>query len=214
MSDLDACALFDRCLTGRDGGAWQEFVDRYDWQVRSAVRLTAMRCGVPLVGADLDEMVQELYCRLLAARSEGFRGRSEPELWKYLNQAIYSLVVDRRRALHTQKRRGIRMRVAAGTSDVPEPRADPEEHLLGKERRKLFFQRCLEIARCDRVVVELRALKMALLEGWSSREIAGRLDGGLNAKQIDHLVQKLRRHLAKDGILLPRRPRVAAALPA
>ena len=213
MSTLDACELFNRCLARRDGGDWQEFVDRYDGQVRSTVRLTAMRCGVPLVGADLEEMVQELYCRLLAARSGGFRGRDEKQLVKYLNQAIYNLIVDRRRAHYTQKRRSMRQRFA-GTSDVPEPRADPEEQLLGKERRKLFFQRCLEIARCDRVVVELRALKMALLEGWSSREIARRLEGGLDARQIDNLVQRLRRHLAKDGISLPRRPRVAAAVPA
>ena len=213
MSTIDACGLFNRCLAGCDSSDWQTFVDRYDWQVRSAMRLTAMRCGLALVGADLDEMVQELYCRLLAVRNEGFRGRSEKELFNYLNRAIYSLVVDRQRALDAKKRWPNRRRVA-DTSELPARCSDPEEELLGKERRKLFFQRCLEIARCDRVVVELRALKMAVLEGWTSREIARRLEGGLNARQIDNLVQRLRRHLAKDGILLPRRPRVAAAAPA
>lgn len=209
MNAIDACDLFNRCLAGRDGGDWQHFVDRYDWQVRSTLRLTAMRCGLPLVGPDLDEMAQELYCRLLAVRCEKFRGRTEKELWKYLGQAIYSLVVDRQRALATQKRQPNHRRLA----EAPglRRRLDPEEQLLGKERRKLFFQRCLEIARCDRVVIELRALKMALLEGWSSDEIARRLEGGLDARQVDTLVHRLRRHLAKDGIRLPRRQRLAAA---
>ena len=210
MSRTDVCELFDRCLGRRDSGDWQEFVDRYDWQVRSTVRLTAMRCGLSLVGSDLEEMVQELYCRLLAARTEGFRGRSKQELLSYLSQAVYSLVVDRRRSLATRKRQPSRRRLAGRRASARRP--DPEEQLLGKERRKLFFQRCLEIARCDRVVVELRALKMALLEGWSSHEVARRLEGGLDAKQVDNLVARLRRHLAKDGILLPRRPRLAAAV--
>ena len=47
MKDIDACKLFNRCLAGCDGADWQEFIDRYDWQVRSTVRLTAMRCGPP-----------------------------------------------------------------------------------------------------------------------------------------------------------------------
>ncbi len=172
-----------------------------------------MRCGLPLLEPDLDEMVQELYCRLLAVRRKRFRGRAERELWGYLNRAIHSLVVDRKRALTTQKRAPDRRRLAVG-SPRPQRRLDPEEQLLGKERRKLFFQRCLEIARCDRVVIELRALKMALLDGWTSHEVAHRLKGGLDARQIDILVYRLRRHLAKDGIRLPRRPRAVALAPA
>jgi RNA polymerase sigma factor (sigma-70 family) len=214
MNAIDACELFDRCLAGRgSSGDWQEFVDRYEWQLRSVLRLTATRCGMPLVGPDLDEMVQELYCRLLSVRCERFRGSSEQELWSYLNQAIYSLVVDRKRALATQKRQPDR-ELLGDSSGLPARRLDPEQQLLGKERRKVFFERCLEIARCDRVVVEVRALKMALLEGWTSREIARQLEGGLNARQIDSLVHRLRRHLEKDGIRLPRRLRLAAAAPA
>ena len=208
MSALSACVLFRRCLAGAGGDAWRDFIDRYGWQVRNLVRLKTLRCGLRLAAPDLEEMVQELYCRLLVSRGRRFRGQTDYELWSFLGRVCHNLTVDRQRSMAAQKRRP-NSRRTPDTSRLPSPALDPEERLLGRERRRHFFERCLEIVRCDRVVLELRVLRMAFLEGWTSREIARRLEGRLSAGQVDALVHRLRRHLAKDGIELPRRSCVA-----
>ena len=209
MSTLNPCELFDHCMSETGGsGHWRRFIDRHGGQVRSVVRLTARRCKLPLSPPDLDELVQELYCRLWSARGRGFRGRSEAQLWSFLSRVAHNLVVDRQRSLGARKRRP--REGVEPTSRLLSPKADPEERLLNRERRLRFLELCREIARGDRAKVELRALSMACLEGWTSREIAGRL-GRLSAGQVDVLVHRLRRHLAKEGIRLPRRYCVPAS---
>ncbi len=201
-SDPHSYALFNRCLAARRSSDWRRFIDLHETKIRKMLRLAARKSGVPLADPDLDEAVQELYCRLLAAQP-GFHGRSEQEMWTYLSQAVRNLAVDRKRSLSSKKRLPNPRRVR--TSRLRSARLDPEQRLLEKERRRVFFQRCMEVVRCDRVVVELRALALALLEGWTSREIAHELEGRVSEHQIDSLVHRLRRHLARDGIRLPRR---------
>ena len=163
----------------------------------------------------MEELVQELYCRLLASRHGGFRGHSEDELWRYLARVSHSLIVDRRRAYGARKRRAEPESSNAAVIERQqsfEPHT-PEDRLLRKESRQLFYRRCVEVARGDRTVLKLRALSLALLEGWSSRDIAQRLEGSLSPGQIDGLVSKLRRRLAQEGIELPRRHPVPVMAP-
>ncbi len=208
---IDPCELLRRCLTGRNAGDWQELVDRHGHDVRLAVQQAASRCGMSLAGPDLDEMVQDLYCRLLSVRDRGVRGGSAHELWKYLLCVANSLVVDRMRQQNARKRRPSGAGRRVDPSRLRSPILDPEEELIKKERRKVFFKRCLEVVRCDRVALELRALTMALLDGWSSREIAQELKGGLSADRVDKLVYLLRCSFRRDGIRMPRR--YCASLP-
>ena len=95
MSECDPTNLLERCLAGRRTGDWQELIERHGEDVRRMVQRAAARCGLPLAEPDLDEMVQDLYCRLLRVRRGTFRGRSEYELWRYLMCVARSLVVDR-----------------------------------------------------------------------------------------------------------------------
>ena len=167
----------------------------------------ARRYGLRLLEADFDELVQELYYRLLTSRRRHFGGRTEDELWRYLGHVSRSLIVDHQRSKATTKRRSETdsdcQQVAEQGLESSNP--TPEEQLLDKERRTVFFRRCIEVVRGDRVLLELQALGLALLEGWPSRDIADRLQGGLSAGQVDCLVHRLRRHLAKEGIEVPRR---------
>ncbi len=203
MSVFHVCELFRRCLDG-SGDDWREFVQCHGPRVRRMVSAAARQCGVKLQEPDLDELVQELYCRLLMTRyRRRFQGGTESEFWRFIGQVGFNLVVDRKRSVFAKKRRP----EASGSGRRPRrsPTAiDPEQRLLGKEGRKIFLQRCREITRCDRMMLELQALGLAFLDGWSSREIAVEL-GVLSVRQIDSLVFRLRRHLAKDGIQLPRR---------
>lgn len=203
MKTPEVCELFGRCLACHGGEHWQEFIDRYGRRVRRTVRLAGLRSRSRLTAADLDEIVQDLYCRLLSFGPRSFDGRSEAELWAFLSCVARNLIVDRKRASAARKRRP-RASDPKSPSQLVASKPDPEEQLLGKESRRLFFEHCLQVARYDRVLLELRALRMAYLEGWSSREIARHLEH-LSVGQVDALVLRLRRHLAKQGICLPRR---------
>lgn len=213
MTEIDACELLRRCLAGCQAEDWRALVDRYGREVRRALRLAANRCGLPLTEPDLDEIVQDFYCRLLTAQGRGFGGRTEEELWCYMTRVAQSLVVDRQRQLAAHKRGPGAHRATADLARLPSPKPDPEQRLLKKERRGVFFKRCFEVVRCDRVSLELRALTLALLEGWSSREIADELRGRLSADRVDKLVWLLRRRLSRDGIRMPRRYCVPICVP-
>ncbi len=213
MKDLDPCALLRRCLAGGRASDWQEFVHRHGWEIRRSIRQTASRCGLPLTDAELDEMVQDFYCRLLAVRGRRFGGRTEEELWRYLLRVAKSLVVDRLRQLGAQKRWPFGWERLAEPPDIRSLKLDPEERLLRTERRKVFLSRCLEVVRCDRVALELKALVLALLEGWPSREIADELQGALSSARVDRLVSLLRRRLKKEGIRIPRRTAMRSPVP-
>ncbi|MEM7350685.1 MAG: hypothetical protein AAF657_07755 [Acidobacteriota bacterium] len=203
MKTLEACELFHRCLAGTHGDAWRLFIDRHGKALRQTVFQMALRCYLPLRGPDVDEIVQEIYYRLLASRGQQFRGRTDAELWAYLSRMALNLLIDRKRAERASKRRP-RQRVPGSSCDAPIVKLDPEERLLGKERRRAFFARCLEVTRLESPGLELRALDMAYFGGWTSAEIARRLEH-LSVAQINALVIRLRRHLAKRGIHLPRR---------
>lgn len=218
MSTSSACALFRKCLADDSGEEWGTFVERFGWQVRNIMRLRALRYGWPLIESDLEDWVQELYCRLLTPRERAFYGRTDTELWAFLGAVCRNLLADQLRITMAQKRLPPNHQISleksvAATVPLRSPSPDPEANLLGRERRRRFFERCLEIVRCDRVVWEMRALRMALLEGWTSHEIAQQLQHRLSAMQVDLLVHKLRRHLAKDGIELPRRGRRVVPVP-
>ncbi len=213
MTD-DPRLLLQRCLASREAGDWQTFIDRHGGEVRRAVYQAAVRAYLPVTSQDLDEMVQDLYCRLLSIRRQSYAGRTENELWHYVHRVAHSLVVDRHRLQGARKRQPRPRSGAADPSSVPSPRLDPEQRLLKKERRKLFFERCYEVVCCDRMGLELKALALALLEGWSSRDIARELRGGLSAGRVDRLVYRLRRLLARDGIRMPRRYCLSVPAPA
>ena len=205
MTDIDACDLLRRCLAGRRTVDWNELIDRHGREIRRAIRQTAHRLRLTLEKPDLDEMVQDFYCRLLTVRNRRFSGRTEEELRRYVLRVAQSLVIDRLRQQGARKRSPRCRSGAADPARLCTSKLDPEQRLLRKERREEFFRRCFEVVRCDRVGLELRALAMALLDGWSSREIASELQGALSSARVDRLVCLLRSRLLKDGIRMPRR---------
>ncbi len=214
MTDIDACDLLRSCLARRRTGDWQELINRHGHEIRRAVQLAANRSGLALVGPDLDELVQDFYCRLLAVRDPEFNGRTDDELWRYVLRVAQSLVVDRLRLQGASKRSPRTRSRSADPSRLSSSKLDPEQILLKKERRRVFFAHCFEVVSCDRVTLELRALTMALLDGWSSRDIAGELKGALSSARVDRLVCLLRRRLLRDGIRMPRRVGARPPVPA
>ncbi len=205
--------LFRSCSTADCERAWSEFVERFQPRLVAAVRRTLVRLEVPSGGDErVEDLVQEIYCRLLSRgrrRLRLFRGHSEAQLMAYLQRVAASVVVDARRLALAEKRRGGRR--VPFEEDRPMPpfagaeENGPEERLLARERRRTFLALCRHALGRRATATTVEIARLALLEGWTSREIAAGFGGRIGVAGVDSVIYRLRRNLAGRGIALPRR---------
>jgi DNA-directed RNA polymerase specialized sigma24 family protein len=127
----------------------------------------------------------------------------------YLRQVTRNLAVDQVRRRATAKRAtGIRPEAGSGDPlDCVEWLADrspgPEDRLLARERRRQFLRLCDRHLRSRRLRRrDLEIVRLAWLDGLSSREIAREIRGALEAASIDSLLHRLRRRMGAAGILV------------
>lgn len=220
MSLHGAAELLRRCATGSDPRVWEEFVRRFGVRLEGGVRRALRRVGALPRGDELDDYVQDVYCRLLenGARSLRLcRGGEEGSVGAYLGRVAETVVIDRLRASAALKRGRDRL-VSPPAHVEPDPvervqdRApSPEERLLARERRLLFLVRCRRAAGPRHPRRDFHVLRLAFLEGLSSREICRRMGRGLTPASVDSLVHRARRRLESDGVSVPRRPHTGAA---
>jgi DNA-directed RNA polymerase specialized sigma24 family protein len=156
----------------------------------------------------IDEVVQEVYCRLLAAggrRLRGCRAGSEPELAAFLGRMAERVALDALRTAAAAKRGGGRL-VEVLPEEIAERAADPgespEDRLLDRERRREFLRRCRALARPSRARRDAQIAALALLDGWTSREIAAAAGGRLAPSTVAALVQYMKRQLAAAGLAM------------
>ena len=197
-----------------EAGGWEQFVTRYDRPLGVAVRRALVRFGLPPRREQIEDTVQEVWCRLLEAgpRPVAFYGRSERESAAYLGRVARSVVVDQLRNRRAAKRGGDWQQVGAADADddpaerVADPSPTPEQRLLTGERRRLFLDRCRRAAGGGAIGRRnLWILERSLLDAWSSREIAAAAGGTLRASTVDTLIYRMRGRLATAGVHLPRR---------
>ncbi|HZI64888.1 MAG TPA: hypothetical protein VFE44_08910 [Thermoanaerobaculia bacterium] len=208
METCEAAQLLRQCATKTSEASWNELIRRFGRRLELGVRRGLRRAGLPAPPDRVEELLQEVYCRLLERGGRAlarFQGVSEGEASAYLGRLAENVVLDWVRSSVAQKRaaqtvaepeiavRGLR---AAGPS--------PEEETLLGECRRILLARCREAAG-RRAARQLWVLRLALLEGWSSREIAAAARGRLRPGSIDSLVARVRRRLAAEGCALPRR---------
>ncbi len=214
MPEEGAPSLVARCATQRDHRTWGEFLARYRAPLAAGLRRGLHRAGTRPGGDEVEDLLQEVYCRLLdkEARSLArFRGCAEREVWSYLGRIAESVVLDRLRAEAAAKRgRARTVEPPEGERDgfverAADPGLSPEDALLAKERRRLFLSRCRRAVGPKSPGRDLRVLELALVEGWSSREICAGLGEGLRPSTVDSLVHRVKRRLAAQGVRIPRR---------
>ncbi|MEO7794438.1 MAG: hypothetical protein ABIV06_06650 [Thermoanaerobaculia bacterium] len=211
-SSISSADLFRSCASGTCERAWAEFVARFHGRLVSAVRRALLRLGN--LGENeprVEDLVQEIYCRLLGegARRRRFHGQSEAQLMTYLQRVAVSVVVDARREALAAKRWGghrvawvdWRLVPAAGVVDP----FGPEDRLLAGERRRAFLAICRQALGRKVTPSMVRIARLALLEGWTSREIAASPGATMGVAGVDSVIYRLRRNLAGRGIALPRR---------
>lgn len=212
MTQTDVGWLLERCI-GSSEDAWQDFVARFGRCLSSAVRRTLVRLGASADQDTVEDLVQEVYCRLLERDRRALRrcrARTRVGLIAYLRTICDSVVVDRLRARTAMKRgegyREVAMDVARGVeSMVFDPAPSPEARMLGKESRQRFRSTFHGAVSGPRAGRNWRILELAFVYGWSSREIAEGFATDLKASSIDSLVLRARRRLGSVGVTLPER---------
>jgi DNA-directed RNA polymerase specialized sigma24 family protein len=199
--------------------AWEELVDRYGGLLRAQVRRTLLSARLKPYDDLVEEQVQEVYYRLLLGgpqRLRLLRRWNDRRVVAYLCRMAESVVVDEVRAKAAVKRgEGWGLWWDGGLPGIPwhavDPRGTPEEQALISERRRLLLRGCRRMARSMMDEENrgrcMRVLRLALLEGWSSREIARAEGWALAASTVDTLVHRARRRLARGGVELPDRRR-------
>ncbi|HLX06998.1 MAG TPA: sigma-70 family RNA polymerase sigma factor [Thermoanaerobaculia bacterium] len=190
--------------------AWERLVARYGPALKARVGSVLRRAGVQPRGDQVEEIVQEVYCRLLAAggrRLRRCRATSEGQVAAFLGRVAERVALDQLRAARAQKRGGALAAAPSGAwspwGDPPrepqeraaDPGANPEELMLSRERLRLFLERCGTLAGRRDYRRNARILALAAA-GMSSGEIARALGGPLTARGVDGLLPRVRRYVA------------------
>jgi RNA polymerase sigma factor (sigma-70 family) len=212
MKDEWVVELFRACLAGnRDDRAWAELVSRFQHRLRARIARALRRVDQRATPELVDDLVQDVYCRLLERGSESFRGENEVEVMSYLRRVCDSVVVDRQRGRTTFKRgAGVRLlSLDAGAHSLADTLADggasPEQQCLERELRSVLLDGCRRLDRGPCRARNLAIFELAVLEGWTSPEIAATSRCGLKAGSIDSVVHRQRRRLKRHGFEAPPR---------
>lgn len=203
--------LVTRCVSRPQEAGWNELVSQLGPGISGAVRRAFYHYGLEADASTVEDMVQDVYCRLLENDCrvlQRCRAQTQGQVLAYLGRVAQNLVSDWLRAKYAKKRgQGRLVRDEAGVQDskrrLVDPLLSPEEKvLLDESRRKCsrFFRRMVAGPTAGR---DTRILELALLDGWSSREISHRV--GLKPATIDTLICRVRRKAGREGIRMPPR---------
>jgi len=192
----------------RDPRLWDRLVQRYGDRLATVARRSLSRCGLPTYAEDVEDLVQEVWCRLVERwgprPGRGIRG-GESGLFAYLARSVRNAAVDRARTVGAVKRGHRCPRDRGRVELLADGMATPEERLLRRDDRRLFRARCRPYTSRTRRRRDLRVVELALLDGWTSRQIAAALRPSLAPSSIDSLIHRVRRGLAGEGVPLPPR---------
>ncbi|HXT20264.1 MAG TPA: ECF-type sigma factor [Thermoanaerobaculia bacterium] len=184
---------------------WEAFAQGHAHELVRCVAATMRRIGWRVEPSEVDEVVQEVYCRLLDGRfPAGIEGWSRTQLWGYLQRVVRNVIVDEVRSRCARKRGGVPQgetepRREANGPTLGERRAPgptPEERLLDRERARALRRRVRELGGPEHGSRNLHILELAAVEGCTAAEISRRLSGALSASSIHTVLHRLRHQLA------------------
>ena len=183
---------------GAEPAFWDAFARRHGRELTRAVACAMTRLGLRPEPDQVEELVQEVYCRLLAGRPGAVADRPPAQLWSYLHRIARSVVVDEMRSHRAGKRGGGRFHEQGleVLMECPAAELSPEERLLASERVELLRRRVRELYPGAHGERNLRVLELAALEGLTSGEISLRLGGELTPSSVHTVLHRVRRQLA------------------
>jgi RNA polymerase sigma factor (sigma-70 family) len=192
----------------RQPRSWDRLVRLHGSRLTAVARRSLSRCGLSTRTEDVEDLVQDVWCRLVerwgTRPGRGVRG-GDGGLFAYLATVIHNAAVDRARAAAAAKR-GQRCPRDQGRVDlVAAAEPTPEERLLERDGRRLFRARCRPYTSRARRRRDVAVAELALIDGWTSRQIADALRHRLAPSSVDSLVHRVRSGLAAEGVALPSR---------
>jgi RNA polymerase sigma factor (sigma-70 family) len=188
------------------GAGWEDIVRDHEGMMRARIWRLFERVGQQPSKELLEEIVQEIYCRLFDDALRRWRGTTVRELIAYMGIIAERTAVDHLRTVQAHKRTGIR-EVSLGRrriEQIPDPR-DPEQDLLLAESRIAVLRRCRDLPSRAGRRRNVWVARLALLEGWSHQEIAQAAGGRISPGNVACLVHRLRRRLARHEATPARR---------
>ena len=193
----------------RSNGApafWDDFARRHGRELTRVVARAMARFGLRPEPEEVEDLVQEMYCRLLARHTSAVADRPQGQLWTYLQRIARSVVVDEMRSRRAGKRGGGRFeeREVEVLVERPAPGPSPEERLLAGERVELLRRRVRQLYPGAQGERNLKVLELATLEGLTSGEISLRLGGELSPSSVHTVLHRVRRKLAATPRRAPR----------
>jgi RNA polymerase sigma factor (sigma-70 family) len=212
MESMSLVELLRRCAVAPEHSCWNEFVRRFGDRLRGGIRSAYRHAGCRCRLEDLEDLLQETYCRLLRQDRRalrGCRGRYDAEIEAYLHRLAQRVAYDHLRARGAAKR-GWDLRKQHSDSNIdldstPGSAPGPERRLLWREQFALLESRCRVALAGPGLKTDMRLLRWVFVEGLSSREISRRLAGRLAPSGVDTRLYRLRLRLANAGVRLPRR---------
>lgn len=209
---MESNELLRRCAASPEAGEWGLLVQCFGERVEQGVRRVLRQAGHARGAEDLQDFVQEVYCRLLQGQGRalrGFRGRTQAEASSYLGRLAENVTRDALRRGRAEKRRldGPAPELSLLAARVADRSPGPEELLLRGERRRFFRSCCRAVLPARTARRDTWILVRVFLDGWSSSEIAAACGGRLAAASVNSLVSRTRQRLAARGLQLPERCR-------
>ena len=198
---------------------WDDLVERHGERVRSAVRVALRAFGERADPDRVDDLAQEVWCRLLERdrmRRAGPRGEREGETAAYLRRVATTVVADVLRAESAAKRRprallSLEPGDFGSRREPADERACPLRRLLARDRLRRYLALCGRLVGRRDVPTRRLVVRLALISGLTSTAIARRIGGSWTSSGVDSLLHRLRRRLAARGEALPVRGARGAA---
>jgi len=178
---------------------WDDFAREHGRELQRCAARAMRAMGWRAAPADVEELVQEVYCRLLERRdgAAALRDRPAPQRWAFLHRIVRSVVVDELRNRAAKKRGGGARQDHHGERMLQwrAPGASPEERLVVRERARELRRRVCELGGPEHGPRNARILELSAIEGCTAAEIARRM-GTLTASSVHTVLHRLRRQLA------------------
>jgi DNA-directed RNA polymerase specialized sigma24 family protein len=206
MESREVADLVRRCADGVHSD-WEELNRLFGCRLESGVRGALGRAGVEPSAERVEDLLQEVYCRLWERRGHAlrrFRGVSYGEAAAYLHRLAENVGLDCLRARQAQKRGGGRRleSLDARSREVAvDPSPSPEAQALASERRHALRTVCRRAAAGGQERRDFWILQRVLLDGWSPREISRVLRGRLAVAGVEALIYRVRRRLGGEGLV-------------
>lgn len=186
-----------RPLPSAGEAEWVDIVRKHEGMMRARIWRLFEKAGQQPGRELMEEIVQEVYCRLFGDARRRWRGTTVRELLAYMKVIAERTAVDHLRMVQANKRSGFReVYMGRRIEEIADPR-NPEQDLLLAESRTAVLRRCREAPSRAGRRRNAWVARLALLEGWTYQEIARAAGGRLTPATVACLVHRLRRHLAR-----------------